>query len=65
VHLAFGDLSRLTKPAMLAGHPGVMYVIATRPQGQRLDARRAGLQLLLHVPNGDGNGGVDLYRPIG
>lgn len=65
VHLAFGDLSRLTKPAMLAGHPGVMYVIATRPQGQRLDARRAGLRLLLHVPNGDGNGGVDLYRPIG
>jgi len=55
---------------MLSGYaqqlaPGArVYLIACHPYGQPLPhaADRHALRLVLSVPNGDGNGGDDVYR---
>lgn len=62
VHLVFRDLTGL-QGAALRSHGAPTFVVVCRPVGQRIDARRAGLYLVISVPNLDGDGGVYLYAP--
>ena len=63
VRLVYRDFGTLEHRDSLVGNPIATFVIACSPFGQVIDARRAGLTLVDHVPNGDGHGGVDLYVP--
>ena len=63
VHLLFRDFTTLQGRGALTRYAPATFVVVCPPQGQRIDARRAGLHLVAHVPNGDGIGSVDLYAP--
>lgn len=65
IRLLFRDFTTLDRPGALARYPAATFVVVCSPQGQRLDARRAGVHLVARVPNADGIGGVALYAPDG
>lgn len=63
IHVLYRDLADLQRPAALDRYPARTFIVVCRPVGQQIDARRAGLHLVVAEPNLGGVGGVYLYTP--